>query len=365
MTRRSERAPVASTGGSWTDRIRFHAARWLPLLAVALFTYALFPLPIGMSAPLQSVGQAAARTVVAPFDYLVRKTTEEIAREGESRALTAQPVYRFSPTAYDSALASARAFFAELERASAKGRRWCARWPPAASAWAPQRQATWPTSRAAVRSRSSSTHFLARGALGRHRRCRGDAQRRKPARDDASGRDRAGRPRRFHPHLRRPDGAVRGGGQRGGRSGGPAYRPPSRRRLLPAHHRAGRAAHDGAPGAAPRERRAESATACARGERSPGRADGQPRRSGRRWWRWAGLQRRGAGGYLGARRGGRVAPTTLGAQSSSRLRRAAQRDHLGPHLLGDRLPRPAMRSPVRTEYRTGSTLPRNCSRRAR
>ena len=122
MTRRSAAvAPVVPSGGSIGDRIRFHAARWLPLLAVALLTYALFPLPIGMSTPLQGVGEAAARTVVAPFDYLVRKTTEEIAREGESRALTAQPVYRFSPTAYDSALASARAFFAELERASGQG----------------------------------------------------------------------------------------------------------------------------------------------------------------------------------------------------------------------------------------------------
>jgi len=44
-----------------------------------------------------------------------------MAREGEARALTAQPVYRFSPTAYDSALAAARDFFGDLERASAQG----------------------------------------------------------------------------------------------------------------------------------------------------------------------------------------------------------------------------------------------------
>ncbi len=40
------------------------------------------------------------------------------AKRGRS---TAQPVYRFSPTAYDSALAAARDFFADLERASAQG----------------------------------------------------------------------------------------------------------------------------------------------------------------------------------------------------------------------------------------------------
>ena len=114
-------APETSARRSFTDRVRYHAVRWVPLLATALITYALFPPPLGVVAPLQAVGQAAARTVVAPFDYVVRKTTEEIAREGESRALTAQPVYRFSPTAYDSALAVARAYFAELERASAQG----------------------------------------------------------------------------------------------------------------------------------------------------------------------------------------------------------------------------------------------------
>ena len=52
---------------------------------------------------------------------LLQETTDEMAREGEARALTAQPVYRFSPTAYDSALAAARDFFSDLERASAQG----------------------------------------------------------------------------------------------------------------------------------------------------------------------------------------------------------------------------------------------------
>jgi putative nucleotidyltransferase with HDIG domain len=114
-------APELPRGLSLADRIRYHAVRWAPLLATALVTYALFPPPLGVIAPIQAVGQPASRSVVAPFDFLVRKTTEEIAREGESRALTAQPVYRFSATAYDSALALGRAFFADLERASAQG----------------------------------------------------------------------------------------------------------------------------------------------------------------------------------------------------------------------------------------------------
>jgi cyclic-di-AMP phosphodiesterase PgpH len=103
------------------ERIRFHLVRWAPLVAVALLTYLAFPPPIGVGAPVPALGEISNRGVVAPFAYEVRKSQEEIAREGQSRALTAQPVYRFSATAYDSSLASARAFFADLERASEDG----------------------------------------------------------------------------------------------------------------------------------------------------------------------------------------------------------------------------------------------------
>ena len=118
--------PSAQFWGSWVwaspgERLRFHLVRWAPLLAVALLTYIAFPPPIGIGAPLPAVGEISKRAVVAPFAFEVRKSPEEIAREGQSRALTAQPVYRFSATAYDSSLASARGFFAELERASESG----------------------------------------------------------------------------------------------------------------------------------------------------------------------------------------------------------------------------------------------------
>jgi cyclic-di-AMP phosphodiesterase PgpH len=112
--------PRSPFGDTLSDRIRFHLVRWVPLLVTAVLTYLLFPPPAGLGARIPDVGQRSERTVVAPFPYQVRKTTDEIAREGESRALTAQPVYRFSPTAYDSSLAAARDFFTDLERASAQ-----------------------------------------------------------------------------------------------------------------------------------------------------------------------------------------------------------------------------------------------------
>jgi cyclic-di-AMP phosphodiesterase PgpH len=103
------------------ERIRFHLVRWAPLIAVAILTYLAFPPSLGIGAAVPALGEISKRAIVAPFAFEVRKSPEEIAREGQSRALTAQPVYRFSPTAYDSSLASARAFFAELERAGEAG----------------------------------------------------------------------------------------------------------------------------------------------------------------------------------------------------------------------------------------------------
>jgi hypothetical protein len=90
-------------------------------VVVAFLTYLAFPPHVGIGTPVPSTGQISKRAVVAPFAFEVRKSSEEIAREGESRALTAQPVYRFSPTAYDSSLAAARGFFAELARAAESG----------------------------------------------------------------------------------------------------------------------------------------------------------------------------------------------------------------------------------------------------
>ena len=112
---------VSPGGASLVGRIRFHALRWAPLLATAVLTYGLFPPPAEVLTHLPVVGVAADHAVVAPFPFEVRKSPEDIARESETRALTALPVYRFSPTAYDSALMYARQFFADLERADVQG----------------------------------------------------------------------------------------------------------------------------------------------------------------------------------------------------------------------------------------------------
>jgi putative nucleotidyltransferase with HDIG domain len=111
-------APVHRTLG---ESIRFHLARWLPLAGAAIVGYAFFPPPAVIVTSIPAAGQIAGQTIVAPFSFETPKTAEEMTSEGESRALSVRPVYRYSPTAYDSALAKARSFFAELERAQPQG----------------------------------------------------------------------------------------------------------------------------------------------------------------------------------------------------------------------------------------------------
>ena len=84
------------------------------------------PLPAAggraLARPRAAGDQWLDRTVVAPIPV---PGAEERPRRWPARAKrgrsTAQPVYRFSPTAYDSALAAARDFFADLERAPRPG----------------------------------------------------------------------------------------------------------------------------------------------------------------------------------------------------------------------------------------------------
>ncbi len=113
--------PSAEARRSLVASVRFHLVRWLPLVGAALVGYLVFPPPAVVVTALPQVGQVADRTVVAPFSFETRKSSEEVASEGESRALSVRPVYRYSPTAYDSALGAARSFFAELERAEQQG----------------------------------------------------------------------------------------------------------------------------------------------------------------------------------------------------------------------------------------------------
>jgi hypothetical protein len=75
MARRSSARVWESMGGaSFRERVRYHLARWAPLIGVAFLTYLAFPPHVGIGTPVPPVGQISKRAVVAPFAYEVRKT---------------------------------------------------------------------------------------------------------------------------------------------------------------------------------------------------------------------------------------------------------------------------------------------------
>ena len=149
--------PPASAGARW----RYHAVRWALLLLVAFATHLAFPTPDIIQIPSFSVGQTADRTVVAPISFVVRKSEEEIGREGEERALSVRPVYRFDAQARDSAVAALNRFLALVDAAAPSGAAIVARAGETRSVSLSQDEAQWlsdPGNRASVR--DSLVHFV-------------------------------------------------------------------------------------------------------------------------------------------------------------------------------------------------------------
>ena len=101
-----------------TAWLRFDGVRWALLLVVALVVQLAFPPPNLVYVPGWAVGAPADRTVVAPSAYLVRKTDDEITREGIDRAQQVRPVYRFDAATRDSSVIALREFLGVVEAAT-------------------------------------------------------------------------------------------------------------------------------------------------------------------------------------------------------------------------------------------------------
>ncbi len=119
MNRRSypnlslELAPSA-----WAERARVHAVRWGLLVALAAGAYALFPVAGSFDAPVLEVGQVSSQEILAPFEFVVRKSSAELERESQALAATVLPVYEYRPTMLDSVIAQTDALFAALAAAT-------------------------------------------------------------------------------------------------------------------------------------------------------------------------------------------------------------------------------------------------------
>lgn len=104
--------------------VAYHAGRWAFALGLAGLTYAVFPVAGGVSVPMLEVGEVAQEAVLAPFDFAVRRSPEELRSEAEALAASVPSVYDFRPAALDSVLADLDSLFtglAEVVSGSAAG----------------------------------------------------------------------------------------------------------------------------------------------------------------------------------------------------------------------------------------------------
>jgi putative nucleotidyltransferase with HDIG domain len=99
-------------------KIAIHVVRWALLAALAMLTYLLFP--VVRSVGVLEVGEIAPREVIAPFQFVVPKTADEIARETAAMVGTLRPIYEIDADAADAALATTDFVFAALDSATTR-----------------------------------------------------------------------------------------------------------------------------------------------------------------------------------------------------------------------------------------------------
>src|SRR5258705_8862937 len=77
------------------DQVRYHGARWAWVLALAVVANVAFPSSAADVAPLLEPGARTAREIIAPFNFVVNKSEDELQREAEELAPSAKPLDQF------------------------------------------------------------------------------------------------------------------------------------------------------------------------------------------------------------------------------------------------------------------------------
>jgi putative nucleotidyltransferase with HDIG domain len=103
------------------EKLRYHLVRWAWVPVLALVAHVAFPSGGADIAPLLEPGARADKEIVAPFNFVVNKSEDELQREAEELAASAKPIYEFRQHAYDSVATTLAAFFSALEAASDRG----------------------------------------------------------------------------------------------------------------------------------------------------------------------------------------------------------------------------------------------------
>lgn len=98
--------------------IAFHARRAMFLVGLAIATYILFPASPAVDVPIFEVGSVANQDVIAPFAFMVPKSSADLAKEREELARSVKPIFTYSSAARDSALATLNDFMTAVGRAA-------------------------------------------------------------------------------------------------------------------------------------------------------------------------------------------------------------------------------------------------------
>src|SRR3989442_1139396 len=103
------------------EKIRYHATRWVWVPFLALVAHVSFPSGAADVAPLLEPGARSDKEIVAPFNFVVNKSEDELQREAEELAASAKPIYEFRQRAYDSTATTMAAFFSAVDAAADQG----------------------------------------------------------------------------------------------------------------------------------------------------------------------------------------------------------------------------------------------------
>ena len=103
------------------EQVRYHVARWIWVPALAMIAHIAFPSSAADVAPLLEPGARADKEIIAPFNFVVNKSEDELQREAEELAASAKPIYEFRQRGYDSAATTMAAFFAAADAAADQG----------------------------------------------------------------------------------------------------------------------------------------------------------------------------------------------------------------------------------------------------
>ena len=103
------------------EQVRYHLVRWVWVPALALVAHVAFPSGGADVAPLLEPGARSDKEIIAPFNFVVNKSEDELQREAEELAASAKPIYEFRQHAYDSSATTMAAFFSAVDAASDQG----------------------------------------------------------------------------------------------------------------------------------------------------------------------------------------------------------------------------------------------------